>query len=65
MVGRALYDIAFSGTKQLLVGCREQLGKNNTDIVPLQKLQNKIKKIIIALKRKSMFLFEKIDKNLI
>ena len=30
MVLRFLSDIAFSDTKQLLIGCREQLGKKDT-----------------------------------
>ena len=31
MVWRSLFDISFSDEKQMLVGCREQLGKKDTE----------------------------------
>ena len=70
MVWRSLSDTTFSEAKQLLVGCREQLGKKRYRMRSTQKyhtpskLQNEIKKIIVVLMRKKMFLFKKTDKNI-
>ena len=54
MVWRSLYDIAFDD-KKTTFGWREQLMKSK---------KYEIKKIIIVLKSKKMFVFEKFDKNI-
>ena len=56
----------FQLKKQLLVGCREQLRKKDTEFDSSITLDEKyeIKNIIIVLKCKKMFLFEKFDKNI-
>ena len=59
-------DIAFSDTKQLLFGCREQLRRKHTALYSkVSHLMKgmKSKKFTIVLKLKKMFLFEKFDKN--
>ena len=66
MVWRHLSDIAFSDAKQLLVGCREKLGKKDSEFD--SKVSHSFKTAkwkqtnIAALKCKTMFLFEKIEK---
>ena len=58
MVRRSLFDIAFSDANQLLVGCREQLGQNDSQFD--SKILHCLKTVnVVVLK----FLFEKIDRN--
>ena len=68
MIWRSLSDIAFSDAKQLLVGWRELLGLKDKEFkiksfALLQNCKMKSKKVIVVLKCKKVFLFEKIDKN--
>ena len=64
MVWRSLFDITFSDTKQLLVGCRGQLRKKRYRVrlksIALDE-KDEIKKIIV-LKCKKMFSFRKLTK---
>ena len=65
MVWRFLSDIAFSDKKQLLLSCRGQLRKKDTDsdskVSPPSKTAICNKKSFV-LKCKNVFLFEKIEK---
>ena len=65
MVRRSLSDITFSDAKQLLIGCRGQIGRKDAKINSKVFLQNCKMKLngIVVLKSKKMFFFEKIDKN--
>ena len=54
--------------KQMLVGCREQLGTKDTEfeskvLHSFKTVNWNQKNIFVVLKSKKMFLFEKIDKN--
>ena len=57
MVWRFLFDIAFSDTKQLLVGCREQLGKKDTGFD--SKVSHSFKNSKMKFKKK-LLLFESV-----
>ena len=67
MFWRCLSDTAFSDAKQLLAGCREQLGKKDTEFD--SELSHSFQTAKLNLKKYccftggKMFLFEKIDKN--
>ena len=50
MVWRSLSDIAFSDTKQLLVGCREQLRKKDTEF------DSKVSRFMKSMKSKLLLL---------
>ena len=67
MVWRHLSDIAFSDAKQLLVGCREKLGKKDSEfdskVLHSFKTAKWKQTNIVVLKCKKKFYFEKIEKN--
>ena len=64
MVWRSLLDIAFSDVKQLLVGCREQLGENDSEfdseVLHSFKTVKWNKKSVAVLKCKKNFFLRKL-----
>ena len=57
MVWRSLSDIALSDTKQLLVGCREQLRKKHTEF------DSKVSHLMKSMKSKKLLLFWSVKKS--
>ena len=63
MVWRSLSDITFSCTKELLVDCREQIRKKDTEFdSKVSHLMSERKKIIIVLKCKKCFFLRNLTK---
>ena len=65
MVWRSLPNIAYSDVKQLLVGCREQLGEKGTEVdSKVSHFFKTVNLVVLKCKKKlRKFLFEKIDRN--
>ena len=57
MVWRSLSDIVLSDTKQLLVGCREQLRKKHTEF------DSKVSHLMKSMKSKKLLLFWSVKKS--
>ena len=63
MVWRSLSDIAFSDTKQLLVGCREQLRKKDTEFdSKVSRFMKSMKSKLLLLKCKKCFCLRNLTK---